>query len=365
LTSWYPSEGQPFLGNYIQQFAEMMSSTCRVTVVLLEKNDVLVGEMLLENKNDNFQEIRFFYSESILNISKIRAHRKALAFVQAYFPSIDIIHTQVGMTNWWHFLWFKRVLRLPLVYSEHGSFYVKENFKQVNFINRLGLKRLLYESNEVTAVSELLKKEMTRNYPKYIHVIGNVLPKTWESLSLSEKNDRNTYRFLHISTLDHPKNPEGILEAISILKKKGQTNFSLTILSDENTDILQSIVMKEDLNDLVNFLGPHSHNNLPKVYQDHDCFILNSNHETFSIVLAEAMFFGLNIISTKVGFLANKEVAPFDEVIKNNPPQLAQKMEEAIIETKYSGEASRRFVKQFSQDEIIRKYSDIYNRLIK
>lgn len=364
LSSWYPSEGQPFLGNYIRQFAEVMSESCEVTVVVLIKNDQRAGETLLERVSDNFQEIRSFYGESFLNKSKIKAHRKALKFVKSYFPSINLIHAHVGMTNWWHFLWFKRVLNLPMVYSEHGSYYFKENFKQVHPIQRAGLRRLLHLSDEVTAVSELLKIEMERNYPKFTNIIGNILPKSWEGIPLKEsKNEK--YSFLHVSTVDPMKNSIGILEAVLILKNKGISNFRLTLLSDENTDQLQNYIAQNKLDDYVQFLGPHSHSDMPLVYQSHDCFVLNSNFETFSIVLAEAFFFGLHVISTKVGFLANTQKAPFDEILKNNSEDLASKMEIAILENKHSGESGREFVKQYSQDEIIKKYTEIYSRLLK
>jgi glycosyltransferase involved in cell wall biosynthesis len=364
LSSWYPSEGQPFLGNYIRQFAEIMSETCEVTVLVLIKNDYRSGETVLEKISDNFQEIRSFYGESFMNKSKIKAHRKALRFVKTYIPSINLIHAHVGMTNWWHFLWFKRELNVPMVYSEHGSFYFKENYNDLNLIHRTGLKRLIYKSDEITAVSDLLKVEMEKNYPKFTNVIGNILPKSWEQIPLTIRNIKE-YKFLHVSTVDRAKNTSGILEAILILKNKGLTNFSLTILSDENTNLLQDIVDKNYLNDYVQFLGPHSHSEMPNVYQSHDCFILNSNYETFSIVLAEALFFGLHIISTKVGFLANFQKAPFDEVEINDSIDLADKMEMAISEQKRSYSDGRDFVKQFSQDVIIKKYTEIYNRLLK
>tara|TARA_R110000737_G_scaffold324995_1_gene338150 strand:+ start:19111 stop:20148 length:1038 start_codon:yes stop_codon:yes gene_type:complete len=341
-----------------------MSETCEVTVLVLIKNDYRSGETVLEKISDNFQEIRSFYGESFMNKSKIKAHRKALRFVKTYIPSINLIHAHVGMTNWWHFLWFKRELNVPMVYSEHGSFYFKENYNDLNLIHRTGLKRLIYKSDEITAVSDLLKVEMEKNYPKFTNVIGNILLKSWEQIPLTIRNIKE-YKFLHVSTVDRAKNTSGILEAILILKNKGLTNFSLTILSDENTNLLQDIVDKNYLNDYVQFLGPHSHSEMPNVYQSHDCFILNSNYETFSIVLAEALFFGLHIISTKVGFLANFQKAPFDEVEINDSIDLADKMEMAISEQKRSYSDGRDFVKQFSQDVIIKKYTEIYNRLLK
>jgi glycosyltransferase involved in cell wall biosynthesis len=363
LTSWYPSLDNPYLGNYIQQFATLLSETCDVTVVVLEKNELKAGETVLEKISESLQEIRAYYGESFLNKSKIKAHRKSLKFVKSYIPSINLIHVHIGMTNWWHFLLFKRALKKPMVYSEHGSYYFKENFNQVNLIQRAGLKRLLYSAEEVTAVSELLKLEMEKNYPKFTNVIGNILPKSWEGIPIKDTHQQE-YRFLHVSTVDPSKNVTGILQAVAILKEKGINNFELTILSDESTDDLQRYVAENELTDFVKFLGPHSHSEMPQIYRNHDCFVLNSNFETFSIVLAEALFFGLHIISTKVGFLANTQRAPYEEVAKNNPDHLAIKMEKAIVEKKLSGIEGREFVKQFSQDAILERYLEIYDKLL-
>jgi len=64
-------------------------------------------------------------------------------------------------------------------------------------------------------------------------------------------------------------------------------------------------------------------------------------------------------------FLANFQKAPFDEVEINDSIDLADKMEMAISEQKRSYSDGRDFVKQFSQDVIIKKYTEIYNRLLK
>lgn len=364
LSSWYPSDQLPFLGNYIQQFAGIMSSRYQITVISLEKNNQKKNQFEIHEINENFKEVRFYYSHSVLKLSKIKAHKQALEFAKVQLEKVHLLHVNIGLTNWWHFLKLKKALNVPMLYSEHGSFYLPHNFKELSIYNRLSLKKLLKSSDGVTAVSEILAAEMKKNSGNEIHIIGNSLPEKWRKLPLVKPSKNGTYKFLHISTVDSLKNPIGILKAALILKENNIKDFQLTILSEEDTHELEKFVNSNNLIDNVQFLGAHQHDDLPNVYSQHDCFILNSNCETFSIVLAEAMFFGLHILSTKVGFLTNSSEAPFDEIEFNKPSGLASKMEEAIKMKKRSGNAGRKFVKQFSENDIIQRYAELYEKLI-
>ncbi len=339
-----------------------MSEYCRITVISLEKSKTISSKFEVTHINDNFQEIRFFYNSLISKNSKLTAHKRAIKFEGENYIDFDLIHAHIGMTNWWHFLNFKSKLQLPMVYSEHGSFFLPANFKEISVFNKIGLKKLMKSSDVVTAVSEVLAITMKKNGGKEIEIIGNSLPKHWENLSLAVNNNVKAYRFLHISTLDNVKNIKGIIDAFNIVKNKGFDNLHLTVVSDENYDSQKEYVEKLGLTSEVQFLGPIEHSDLPTIYQEHNCFILNSYYETFSIVLAEAMHFGLHLISTNVGFLVGEESAPFDEVKNNNPEDLALKIITAKTNKSFSGNQGREFAKRFLQDNIIQKYLELYNR---
>ncbi|MFA7272936.1 MAG: glycosyltransferase family 4 protein [Crocinitomicaceae bacterium] len=365
LTSWYPTENQPFLGNYVRQYAELLSQTCQVTVVSLEKNDKQGAKIVRSKINENFEEIKSFYSSSFFKLTKIQAHFSVLKMVKREVKNLAVLHVQIGLSNWWHFFDFQSSLGLPMVYTEHGTYFLADNLKPLSFPNRWGIKRLIRKADEVTAVSNLLSHAMKSLVPRSIHVIGNILPKSWSNQELSiEPLTNETYHFLHISTLNDKKNAEGILDAIALLKNENIADFQLTLLSDEPTEKLQAKALELGISDKINFLGPHSHDELPLIYQSHHCFVLNSNLETFSIVLAEAMFFGLHVISTHVGFVAQDSNAPVDFVEKNNPADLAEKMQYAAMNQLNSGQNGRNFVQKFSESAILEQYTELYDRLL-
>ena len=75
----------------------------------------------------------------------------------------------------------------------------------------------------------------------------------------------------------------------------------MTIICDE--DIADWIKHCEELglNDVIEFIGPLQWHELAPYYHASDAFLLFSDYETFSIVLAEAWASGTPVISTSVG----------------------------------------------------------------
>ena len=61
------------------------------------------------------------------------------------------------------------------------------------------------------------------------------------------------------------------------------------------------IIRNEKLDQQVHLLGKKNRNEVKFEMQQADCFVLSSFHETFGVVLIEAMSCGLPVLSTKSG----------------------------------------------------------------
>lgn len=363
LTSWYPNEKEPFLGNFVEQFAKALSKRHTVTLLYNDFSSEKKYGMVQEKHSDTFTVCRAYIPAKKGVFYKYVAHKMGVDYLEKNFPKVDLIHCQVGIRDWYHFLETRKRLSRPMVYTEHGSYFIDKQFNKLSVLKRFGLKKLFKFTYENIAVSEELAESMRKISGKKVHVIPNFLPNEWYKLAVNEAPE-SIYKFLHVSTIDNNKNPQGILEACKLLKEKGITNWELTIVSEENFADLKQWAFLNDLMMEVDFQTHVPHAEMPELYAKHDCFILNSFRETFSIVNAEALCFGLHLITTPVGFLSQDKSSFIDKIEPGNPTDLAAKMQDAILKKKTSNKKGRVFVEKFREDVLLDQYETIYNRIL-
>jgi glycosyltransferase involved in cell wall biosynthesis len=364
LTSWYPNEREPYLGNFVEQFAKALSKRHKVILLYNDFSSPTKYGVEQEKVNDTFSVCRAHIPSKKGVFYKYVAHKMGMDYLEKNFPKFDLIHCQIGIRDWCHFLATKKRFNLPLVYTEHGSYFIDKQYSKLPFLKRYGLKKLLKNTSENTGVSQELADSITNISNKKVRVIPNFLPNEWFEFPVNEAPGY-TYKFLHISTLDKNKNLQGILDACKLVKEKGITNWELTIVSEEDFAEFKNWTIANDLQLQVIFQEHVPHAEMPELYAKHDCFVLNSFRETFSIVNAEALCFGLHLISTPVGFL-NKDNASFiDKVNLDNPLDLSIKMEDAILKKKTSGKNGREFVEKFQENRVMNQYQEIYDDVLR
>ena len=304
LSSWFPSDDQPFLGNFIQRQLELLGTNYSIqfiqTVAVKHQKTIEVVQL----QKNNFIEIKATYpivkSKLLKKYYQTKALKKALLQVDnpqlllsfTFFPKI------------WQFLLVKKRLNIPWIHIEHGSYFRKEIQSNWTFLQRFWIKKAYQQTDKILAVSAFLAKDMqTVDSVKQIKIIKNHIDT--HLFSWKEKENKSGIHFLHISTLDEKtKNPKGIFDAFKILSNT-TPDFLLTIVSDEPTEKWESYVKQLEISDKVCFVPPQNWENLPAFYHEADAFVLNSIYETFSIVLAEAWATGTPTISTPVGIAYN------------------------------------------------------------
>ena len=88
------------------------------------------------------------------------------------------------------------------------------------------------------------------------------------------------------------------------------------------------------MSDFISFVGPLKWEELPAYYQKSDAFVLFSDYETFSIVLAEAWACGIPTISTSVGIAYELDNKLGSIVNVGDSNQLYKTMKEYILGTR-------------------------------
>jgi glycosyltransferase involved in cell wall biosynthesis len=359
LSSWYPTKEKLFLGNFVEQHARLIAKNHQVTVL-----NVVAGEQksmeIVESKSGNFREIQIHFPKGSNKLSKFINERKAFKAGLKLIQNVDLIHAHVLLPKGYLFVRAKKHFQCPLIVTEHASLYRQDVKHEFSRKERAILGRTVKHVDQFIAVSELLKSDLEHKLKiKHCDVIGN--PVNTDLFIPKSKTQDLKKRFLHISTLAEIKNVKGIIDAFD-LAFETSNELSLTIVSDENYDELKSHASQLPCAQSIEFLGPLHHEETVSYYQHADFFILNSEYETFSIVVAEALSCGVPVISTNVGIATNMPKDLGRNIPKNDPISMAEMML-SIQKSTFDAEKIRNHAMQFSNEAILAKLNALYAKI--
>jgi len=356
LSSWYPTELHPYLGNFVENQANLMSKEYQVTFLRL----LPMGEKIpTPTTAVNFQYVTVFYKHSRCSLLNYFAKKKAIQHALKNLTKVDLIHAHVLHPNGWQFRLAKKMLKCPLVVTEHASYFA------TNFIwskrMQWNIQKTMQKADVLIAVSSFLAQAIEKRLHVLPHqIIGN--PVDLNAFSNIPKLD-DTIRFLHISTMSAVKNVKPILEAFKQVLEN-YPKAQLTIVSDEDSTAIQQFAKQLGIQNSVVFAGPTEHSKMATYYQQASCFVLNSHFETFSIVVAEAWACGIPVISTPVGIACKPNEGALihtDGTTKSIAKAMLQ-----FIENKANFDSSyiRSKATPFASETIFNQLNKVYNRLI-
>lgn len=359
LSSWFPTKEHPFLGNFIERQAELVSRLHTVTLIRFEPGNAPQTPFTI-TQNGAITTVCVYYSENGTFIrrfiSKNRAFKKAIRTI----TGVDLIHGHVCFPNGLFFLKAKRYYKCPLVLTEHASYY-DPNVRWTQKMN-LVIPRSIRSADYVVAVSDFLKEDIQKRFPR---LRVGVIPNHIDTDAFVPKHTvySGTFHLLHVSTLAPIKRIAPIIQAVEALHHEG-VDIHLTIVSDEDYTDWAAFVDQKGLGSVITFAGPLSWHETIPFYQQAHCFVLDSAYETFSIVLAEAMSCGLPVIATKVG-LASGLSDEYGEFLRRDHSQKA--LEEAIRKVMshynhYSHETIRNFALQYNSENVLKQLTQLYEQ---
>ncbi|NRA12622.1 MAG: glycosyltransferase [Crocinitomicaceae bacterium] len=361
LSSWYPSKEHPFLGNFVERQARLLAQRYTVTVVHTVAKDG--GEMkFLKSDTAEFDEILVKYNGNGHIFARKKQERAALIRGIDRLENVNLIIGNVLLPRGWQFLVTRKNFGCPVFYIEHGSYFRPNGPFKWGRIHHWILGQIRKKATEIIAVSDVLKADMEPNFKKRkINVIGNHIDVNLFSAKPKSKNEKT--QFLHISTFDHnTKNPDGIIEAVEILKKEN-SNFKLTIICDEDITDWKNYCEELGLNDVLEFIGPLPWHELVPYYHSSDAFLLFSDYETFSIVLAEAWATGTPVISSSVGISSNMNSELGIQVEKGNSEDLKNAMLEFIIgNPQFDQNTLTKKAAEYSEESILNEWSKLISK---
>lgn len=316
-------------GIFILDYLTCVKDYCTTSVLFMR----LTGNKGLHTEISDSATIHRYCVSS----KRVPAYLKPLAymrwFIKGYqigkkFKDIDIIHAHGSILSGTLSYLLAKKLKVPFVITEHqGPFSMtSENFWKLRWTSFI-----MQKANAVLTVSNHLKEEILAAgiHPKKIIVTHNPVD---TGLFQVKANTNITNNILFVGRLDEFKGGLRSLKAFHhIMQHNPQYRFTLVGDGEEMPLIKNYLAQNPALKEKVTLTGSLSKAEIAKQMQAAGLFVFPSRHESFGLVIAEALSCGLPVI---VGNLtAPKEYVPADSGLLVPPDDveaLAKAMQQMI-----------------------------------
>jgi glycosyltransferase involved in cell wall biosynthesis len=227
--------------------------------------------------------------------------------------------------------------------------------------SRMARKRLNSYSKNIAGGDIYLKIKKWSNNAKYVEVglDSNYFKPPKKKLS------KETIDFLFVGRLVKVKNLFYLMKGFYEALKENKKIFLHIVGEGLERNNLEELAEQLNISDFIKFHGVLYKENLLKIYQGSDVFLITSEYESFSMVVTEAMACGLPVIGTKVGFLPSL-ISPGETgflVELNNIKELKEKIlffARNRSKAREFGSKARNFVvKNFSWEESAKRIENI------
>ena len=382
LTSWYPNVTDPSNGDFIQRQAEAVSDFQSMKIVYVGKYlsrtaPIKIDPVVTQKGNKRLEEYILYYPSRVNGNSLLSRFLSFKAYFKRHFEFLshlrkenelpDIVHVQVAMKAGLIALYLKWRYKIPFVLTEHWSGYYAESrdslFKK-SYLTRYFTRLIINNASRFLPVSEALGNQIAQHWiPVSFLKIPNVV--NTKFFFPSEINPPTIFRFIHISSLNYPKNPEGIIRAFIKLLEQGI--IAELVLVGPGNPVLNEFIRSSGLTTRqLLCTGEISYERVGIELRKSSSLVMFSFYENMPCVILEALCSGIPVIATRVGGIPEVINANNGILIKTgNESELLEAMKKMI--QNHSGydreKISRQSKEQFSYQVVGQKIIDIYNSL--
>lgn len=208
--------------------------------------------------------------------------------------------------------------KIPFILTEHSSVFIRD---MVSSGDIAVAEPVIADAKALLAVSDNfcnLLNQKFRGFNEWTCIPNMVQDEFFREIKRSSKN--KTFKFINVAYVDSNKNQKIILHAFKN-EFNGEDCVRLIIGGDgPGLEKLKDIARTLNILNKVEFTGTLSREQVRKKMGASDAFVLSSHHETFGVVVIEALAIGLPVIATKCGgpeSIVRKEdgiLVPVDDV---------------------------------------------------
>lgn len=358
IPSWYPTTENPYNGNFVKRHVELLAQKYTITVLYFsseERPDLLVEEK--QEKNNRL--IQVHYPKKNTKIGQFFGLRRAFRHAVKKIQQPDLVHVHVLLDRGILGIWAKNHFRKPLVATEHGSYFFRENYKSLSSGQKITIIQSLKHVSRVSCVSKVLEEELHYLFPRVKTCLTpNVVYR--DLFTLAEKRQNSTTSFIHISTLEPVKNVPEIIRAFELLAET-QPDFRLRIIREQQNPALEQQIKASPIRDKITLTGPVQIENIATAIQQSDALVMLSSYETFSCVIAEAWSCGKPVISTAVGIAGNMPPEAGILVQETSSQALFEALKQFLeAKNSFDPQQIRKLSEAYSEEAVLESFERLY-----
>ncbi len=370
IPSWYVNTYNPLSGIFFKEQAEALAKhNNKVGVISIQ--EISMKDIFKEKKLDfsnNYFVANGVHTYSlqypaIPKLHSVRRKIKITLFVKLFEDYIkqhglpDIVHLHSFMAGELA-IYVKEKYNIPYVVTEHNSGFARNLIVEKDLVRA---KKVFQNSTYNIAVSKQFRDLLQNKFTLDFNYIANII--NIDFFNIKKPTKKDTYDFINIAFLDKNKKQDMLIYAFKNTFKN-KPKIKLTIVGDgPEYNNLYNLIKKLNMENQISLYGRANREDVKKLLQKSDAFVLSSQYETFGVVIIEAMACGLPVVSTKCGgpesIIASNKIGLLSEINEN---KLSEKLLEMynnrlIFDSNYI----RKYVEiNFSEQIIIKKLLSIY-----
>jgi len=379
IPSWFPNQEDPISGVFIQEQAVALSKYHDVVVLIpgMAAWRNVANRKATDRSSKESQVGLTVYREfarpliphgpeSIDYGTFARAAENGFKKIVKEWGTPDIIHTHVVLPAGWSAMKVAKRYGIPIVLTEHSSPFSMHLGTE---LSRKLVRETLTSVTRLIAISPSLAKQLTDFHPGLqIDVIGeSVKTDFFVPTTGASRRNGSGKSFFVAARLSEQKGLDHLIKAVHLLKEKGVNSFDLVIGGDgPDRQKLEQLAANLGIAERCRFIGALNREQVRDEMQKCDVFVLSSLHETFGVVVGEAMACGKPVISTRCGgpeFIVTEDNGVLVDVA--DAQALADAMSDFIAGRKHFDSQTVRdsVVNRFSPEMFAKNASAVYEQL--
>jgi len=369
VPSWYPTPRNPVSGIFVREQASALSRTHNVRLLYLDvlsRGEKRKARRWTSQEHGYVQEIVEVPNRPVIwqftyLLQMLLALRKT---VSEFRP--DVIHCHVAVPAGWGVAMLRRLLRVPVVLTEHSS-----EFR--SWMKRPGLRWMARQAfkkvDKIIAVSEGQEGLIRRTFPRAASI--TVVPNMVDTIRFAPSpypSIADGYSILFVGLLDtDQKGLHILLDAIAQLKQSHNLPLHLEIVGD---GILrpnyEAQADRLGISDVVTFMGTKSNIEVARLLRESHTLVLSSLHESQGLVVIESLASGRPVVATRCGgpeFLIDTTNGLVVE--PRQPGQLAEAIARLLTNLEHYDpySLSSEAAKHYSQAAVTASLTEIYREV--